>query len=209
MLKHQINSKKFLESIHNLFNLESDKEQVYTCSDLTWNEYESILAALDNDSWCKASYLDGVLKLVSPSKNHEIAKAKIRALLEAYCDYVEIDYFAMGSTTLKQKDFYSGKEPDESYCFNTLKEIPDLAIEIIESSGGLDDLLKYQRLLVKEVWFWQKNNLAVYVNEGDRYVRQTSSYCLPDLDLDLLASFMKQVNTGNLRIFKKQFVSNL
>ena len=117
MLKHQINPKKFLESIHNLFNLESDKEQVYTCSDLTWNEYEAILAALDNDSWCKASYLDGVLKLVSPSKNHEIAKAKIRALLEAYCDYAEIDYFAMGSTTLKQKDSSSGKEPDESYCF--------------------------------------------------------------------------------------------
>lgn len=209
MLKQQINPKEFVENIYNFFSLEKDKEQSYICSELTWNEYESILDALIDNSWCKTSYLDGVLKLVSPSKNHEIAKGKIRALLEAYCDHLEIDYFAMGSTTLKQKDKSSGKEPDESYCFNILKDIPDLAIEVIESSGSLEDLEKYLRLSVKEVWFWQKNRLEVYVNQGDRYIQQTTSHCLPNLNLELLASLIKQINTGNLRLLKKQFISQL
>jgi Uma2 family endonuclease len=209
MLKQQINPKEFVENIYNFFSLEKDKEQSYICSALTWNEYESVLDALNNDCWCKVSYLDGVLKLVSPSNNHEIAKGKIRALLEAYCDHLGIDYFAMGSTTLKQKDKSSGKEPDESYCFNDLKDIPDLAIEVIESSGGLEDLEKYLRLSVTEVWFWQKDRLEVYVNQGDRYIKQTASYCLPNLNLELLASLIKQVNTGNLRLLKKQFISQL
>jgi Uma2 family endonuclease len=209
MLKQQIDSKEFVKNIYNFFSLETDREQSYICSDMTWNEYESILDALSNDSWCKISYLDGVLKLVSPSKNHEIAKGKIRALLEAYCDHLGIDYFAMGSTTLKQKDKSSGKEPDESYCFNTLKDIPDLAIEVIESSGGLEDLEKYRRLSVTEVWFWQKDRLEVYVNQGDRYIKETASYCLPNLNLELLASLIKQINTGNLRLLKKQFISQL
>jgi Uma2 family endonuclease len=198
-----------LKNIQDLFNLEIDREQIYTCSNFTWDEYESILIALSDNSWCKVSYLDGVLKLVSPSKNHEIAKIKIRALLEAYCDFAEIDYFALGSTTLKQKDKSSGKEPDESYCFNTLKDIPDLAIKVIESSGSLEDLEKYQRLSVKEVWFWKQSELEVYVNLNDRYLKQTSSYCLPNLNLDVLTNFMKQVNTGNLRILKQQFISQL
>ncbi|GAB4547484.1 MAG: Uma2 family endonuclease [Pleurocapsa sp.] len=209
MLKQQINSKEFVENIYKFFSLEQDKEQSYSCSNLTWNEYESILEALNNNSWCKVSYLDGVLTLVSPSSNHEITKGKIRALLEVYCDYAEIDYFSMGSTTLKQKDKSSGKEPDESYCFNNLKDIPDLAIEVIESSGSLEDLEKYRRLSVKEVWFWQKDQLEVYVLQSDRYVKQTSSYCLPNLNLELLANSIKQINTGNLRLLKKQFISQL
>ncbi len=209
MLKQQIRSKEFIKNVYHFFSLEQDKEQSYICSDLTWNEYESILDALTDNAWCKVSYLDGVLTLVSPSSNHEIAKGKIRALLEVYCDYVEIDYFSMGSTTLKQKDKSSGKEPDESYCFNTIKKLPDLAIEIIESSGSLEDLEKYRRLSVKEVWFWQKDRLEVYVLQGDHYIKQTSSSCLPNLNLELLASLIKQINTGNLRLLKKQFISQL
>ncbi|MGL5836575.1 MAG: Uma2 family endonuclease, partial [Waterburya sp.] len=122
-------------------------------------------------------------------------------------------------------DKSSGKEPDESYCFNILKDTPDLAIEVIESSGSLDDLEKYLRLSVKEVWFWrmetlpfrelvphsrwQKNRLKVYVNQGDRYTQPTTSYCLPNLNLELLASLIKQIDTGNLRLLKKQFISQL
>lgn len=84
---------------------------------------------------------------------------------------------------------------------------------------------KYLRLSIKEVWFlrmetlpfrelvphlrWQKNRLEVYVNQGDRYIQQTTSYCLPNLNLDLLSSLIKQINTGNLRLLKKQFISQL
>ncbi len=57
----------------------------------------------------------------------------------------------------------SAKTPDTSFCFKNLKEIPDLAIEVVFSSGVTEDLKKYQNLGVKEVWFWMKNKLDIYI----------------------------------------------
>jgi len=55
-----------------------------------------------------------------------------------------------------------GLEPDESYCLFTDKQIPDLAIEMILTSGGLNRLALYQCLGVAEVWFYQKSGLTIY-----------------------------------------------
>ena len=48
--------------------------------------------------------------------------------------------------TLKQRDKQAGKEPDECYCLYTDKDIPDLAIEVIYTSGGIDTLEIYRRI---------------------------------------------------------------
>jgi hypothetical protein len=37
---------------------------------------------------------------------------------------------------------------------------------------------------------WEKGNLSVFVLRGQRYRRARRSHRLPDLDLDLLASFL-------------------
>ncbi len=39
---------------------------------------------------------------------------------------------------MKNKDKQAGKEPDECYCLETDKDIPDLAIEVIYTGGGVD-----------------------------------------------------------------------
>ena len=52
-----------------------------------------------------------------------------------------------------------GKEPDTSYAFGTDKAIPDLAVEVVFSSGGTADLIKYQYLRVGEVWFLRMETL--------------------------------------------------
>ena len=44
-----------------------------------------------------------------------------------------------------------GVEPDECYCLGTLAEIPDIAIEIALTSGGIDKLEVYRGLQVPEV----------------------------------------------------------
>ncbi|HIK45941.1 MAG TPA: hypothetical protein IGR64_13825 [Leptolyngbyaceae cyanobacterium M65_K2018_010] len=44
----------------------------------------------------------------------------------------------MGSTTLKKPERQAGGEPDESYCIGTDKEFPDLAIEVIVTSGSIN-----------------------------------------------------------------------
>ncbi|MFM6842180.1 MAG: Uma2 family endonuclease, partial [Dolichospermum sp.] len=103
---------------------------------------------------------DGVIELMSPSRRHEIHKTIIGSLLEIYFQEKRIRYFPLGSTTLRKQAKRGGVEPDESYCIVIEKEVPDLAIEVVVTSGGIDKLEVYKRLAVAEVWFFQNNQFA-------------------------------------------------
>ena len=65
----------------------------------------------------------------------------------------------------------SGLEPDECYIIgpDQSAERPDLAIEIVWTSGGLDKLEICSRLGVPEVWIWQDGALVVHVLRGESY----------------------------------------
>ena len=185
------------------------KDKLFICSNTSWDEYEAILQQKANSSAYRISFLNGVLKIMSPSRNHEIIKDFIYLLIVSYCDAIELDYYPIGSTTLKQKDKSVGKEPDTSFCFNSLKQVPDLAVEVIFSSGSIEDLEKYQKLGVKEVWFWIDDQLEIYVLVAEDYQKQNNSYNLSNLDAKILAKYISQVLTGNPRILKKSFMEEI
>lgn len=185
------------------------KDKLFICSNTSWDEYEAILQQKANSSAYRISFSNRVLKIMSPSRSHEIIKDFIYLLIVAYCDVIELDYYPLGSTTLKQKDKSVGKEPGTSFCFNSLKQIPDLAVEVIFNSGSIDDLEKYQKLGVKEVWFWINNRLEIYVLINDTYQKQSNSHNLDDLDAQLLDKYISQVLTGNPRILKKAFLKEI
>ena len=201
------------------------KDKLFICSNTSWDEYEAILQEKANSSAYRISFLNGIIKIMSPSRNHEIIKDFIYLLIIAYCDAIELDYYPLGSTTLKQKDKSVGKEPDTSFCFGSLKQIPDLAVEVVFSSGSVDDLEKYQKLGVKEVWFLRmetllskelvphsrriSNQLEIYSLVDDNYQKQDSSDNLADLDVNLLNKYISQVLTGNPRILKKAFLKEI
>jgi Uma2 family endonuclease len=42
------------------------------------------------------------------------------------------------------------------------KEVPDLALEVVWTSGGLDKLEIYRRLGVGEVWIWKDGRITVH-----------------------------------------------
>jgi Uma2 family endonuclease len=86
----------------------------------------------------------------------------------------------------------AGGEPDECYIVGAdqSKARPDLVIEVIWTSGGIDKLAIYQRLGIDEVWFWIAGRLEVHSLRGDAYERVTCSRWLPGLDLDLLCTFL-------------------
>jgi Uma2 family endonuclease len=90
-----------------------------------------------------------------------------------------------------------------------LKQIPDLAVEVVFSSGSIEDLEKYQKLGVKEVWFWINERLEIYILKDDNYQEQNSSYNLANLDCKLLEKYISQVLNGNPRILKKAFLQEI
>jgi Uma2 family endonuclease len=68
--------------------------------------------------------------------------------------------------------------------------VPDIAIEVIWTSGDLDKLEIYRGLGVREVWVWQNGHIAVFALRGDQYERMTRSEILPRVDLDLVVSLL-------------------
>ena len=166
--------------------LEGDREEKFITSGVAWQAYESLLASLGNSSSYRVAYLCEILEIMSPSRNHELDKKAIARLLEAYLEAKRIRFWGLGSTTLKSQNKQAGKEPDECYCIGSNKEIPDLAIEVVYTSGGVNSLEIYQRLGVKEVWIWQNKQFKIYCLKKDVYQQQSSSQLLPDLDIALL-----------------------
>lgn len=162
---------------------------------VSWAQYEALLADIGEKSPYRVHYLEGVLEIVAPSRRHEIDKTHIGTLLETYFVETDTEYFPVGSTTLQKPEKNAGGEPDESYCIGTNKNFPDLAIEVIVTSGSINRLELYRRLGVREVWFWQKNALTLYHQREDRpvqfantagYEKIATSEILPGLDIELL-----------------------
>lgn len=94
---------------------------------------------------------------MSPSRRHEVSPENIGRLLEVYLEVAEMDFWGLGSTTLRKEEGKAEKEPDKCYCLETDKDLPDLAIEVIVTSGNIKILEVYRRLEVKEVWLWDNN----------------------------------------------------
>jgi hypothetical protein len=65
----------------------------------------------------------------------------------------------MGSATLQSEAQSSSAEPDLSYRLDGPVGLPELAIEVVLSSGGVDQVTRYQKLGIAEVGFWQQDTL--------------------------------------------------
>ena len=183
-----------------------EQDQTLSLAGMTWVDYEQF----DSEEYpgYRVSYFNGVITLVSPSKNHERIAQTIAILVSAYCRKFDLPYFPLGSTRLENKPL-AGKEPDVSFAFNIDKDIPDLAIEVIFSSGSLDDLDKYQAIGVKEVWFWRNNQITFYQLQTQGYREITASELLPNLTSAILENFANRGLTQNALIIESEFLKQI
>ena len=155
-----------------------------------WSQYEAVLAMRGESAAVRIAYLEGVLELMSPSQEHERLKKTLARLVEAYAEELGLELEGIGSWTLKRQEHERGAEPDECYSLGPVREVPDLAIEVIWTSGGLDKLEIYRRLGVREIWLCRRGEIEVYVVHGDRCERAPRSELLPKIDLALVRSLL-------------------
>ncbi|OCQ95556.1 hypothetical protein BCD67_10020 [Oscillatoriales cyanobacterium USR001] len=165
----------------------SNSTQCITLYDVSWEKFEAIESVLESCAGVRFVYLDRTLDIMTPlSDEHEDSKTTIRKLLEVYLEEKSIRFYARGSKTIGNLGLGGRKEPDESYNLQSKKDIPDLAIEVIVTSGGVNVLEIYKRIKVPEVWFWQKGKLSIYCLREQQYEQVEQSELLPNLDLELL-----------------------
>lgn len=184
----------------------SHQDQTLSFAGMNWADYEKF----DSQEYpgYRVSYFNGVITLVSPSQNHEIIAEVINYLIVAYCEQTQLPYYPMRSTRLVNKPLV-GKEPDVSFSFGSRKELPDLVVEVIFSSGSIDDLKKYLALGVSEVWFWKDNQLTFYNLSAGKYIKVDQSVCLSNLTAQKLAGFVNRGLTESPLNIKEDFLKSI
>ncbi len=158
----------------------------------TWADFQRHLEIRGDHGSPRFAYLEGILEIMTPSLPHESLKSVIGRLVEVWCLEEGVEFSMYGSWTLQNEEKQRGVEPDECYVFGEVKNParPDLAIEVVWTSGGLRKLDIYSNLGVREVWYWRRGRLTAHALRGEAYEEIPRSEVLPGIDLDELASFL-------------------
>ena len=159
---------------------------------VTWENYLALDRALGDDRpGPRLYYLEGELEIMTTSAKHELVKTYLGDMVGDFMFERGISAFPRGQATMRiLKE--AGAEPDESWCIAEDKDeetgFPDLVIEIVLTSGGIEKLEIYRRFGVAEVWFWRRDLVEVWRLRSDAsgYERAGQSTLLPGFDFELL-----------------------
>jgi Uma2 family endonuclease len=177
---------------------------------VSWSDYQALLSMRGDAARPRIAYLHGELELMAPSSNHELLKKNLARLVEAYADALGLDLIGLGSWTLKNQAKERGLEPDECYVFGPLTTpasaapaleaaladiaIPDIAIEVVWTHGGINKLSIYHGLGVPEVWILQEGRLDFHLLEADGYRQASRSRLWPAFDPALVLPLMRETS---------------
>ncbi len=159
---------------------------------VSWQQFESILTELGERRAARVSYSNGTLEIMVPLPEHEKAKEIIGDIIKMLLTERELDYDALGSTTLKNERMTQAVEPDACFYIQnqrltigknrldlSIDPPPDLAIEIdLTSRTQLDN---YRSLGVPELWRYDRQGLHIYLLRSGEYLESVVS----DIFLDL------------------------
>ncbi|MBD2496201.1 Uma2 family endonuclease [Nostoc sp. FACHB-280] len=170
---------------------QSAEEKLITLKDVSWEQFKGIEAQLLDNHNVRLSYLSGMLEIMSPiGEEHEYVKRTLGYLLEAYMRELGIRFYGRGGYTLEEPGYASGT-PDESYSIGTKKEVPDIVIEVIITSGTINRKELYKPKKVPEVWFWKSNSIKIFrLSEQGEYEEVEISGFFPNLDPSLLLQYI-------------------
>ena len=184
-----------------------DRDQIVVLRGITWEQYDAIDSARGESPQPRLAYLDGELEIMTTGRPHEVEKKMIARLVEAYAEETGVALNGFGNETYRRRPKAAGLEPDECYCVGKEKEFPDLAIEVVHTSGGIDKLEVYRRLGVREVWFFIAGEFHVFRLAGDTYRRAKKSTALRGISLERLARIIQATDrtrqTQAIRAYRK------
>ncbi|MBD2336666.1 Uma2 family endonuclease [Calothrix sp. FACHB-156] len=184
---------------------------------ISWSAYKNILAELGENRNSRISYSQGMLEIMAPLPEHEVAKVIIGDLVKALLEELDIEFWSLGSTTFDQEKMDAGVEPDDCFYIQneaavrgkdridlTVDPPPDLAIEIdITSRTRFNN---YEVLGVPELWRWKGNRLEINVMINGKYVASTASAVFPNLPIaQIIPEYLMRSKTEGRNATMKAF----
>ncbi|MEM8674141.1 MAG: Uma2 family endonuclease [Cyanobacteria bacterium P01_G01_bin.67] len=172
--------------------------------DMSWSDFEQILADLGEHRGSRISYSDGELEIMVPLPEHEKHKEIIGEIVRILLDKLEIDFEALASTTFKNQQMNQAVEADACFYIEnhqavigkdrldlTIDPPPDLAIEI--DITNRTHFNNYLLLGVPELWRYTRTSFKIYLLQGDRYLESKTSPNFPNIPIvELVECYTKQ-----------------
>jgi Uma2 family endonuclease len=165
--------------------LTKSENQYFVKRAVSWEQFKTLQSAFDGIGGVRMTYCEGVLEIVGIGRLHEMICTLLGAYLISYFAFKRIAFVSTGAYTQELRGS-TEFQADLSYNFDVEKEVSDLCIEVVVTSGNTKKLRKYQLLGVPEVWFWQDGKISIYSLQDDKYVEIETSQWLPNLDMDHL-----------------------
>ena len=186
-------------------------------SDVTWEEFETILDELGEHRAARIAYDRGVLEIMAPLPEHEDDKEIIGDLVKALLEELEIEFRSLGSTTFKNQIMFQGIEPDQCFYIENESKIrgkkrldltqdppPDLALEIDVTSRTHPNI--YAALKVPELWRFEKGKLQINLLQNGSYVVSEQSTHFPNFPLtEVLPKYLDRSKTAGRNSVIKAF----
>lgn len=182
----------------------AQNDQILTITGATWLDYQNF----DSPEYpgYRVSFFNGEITIVSPGRNHERIAAVINRLIVAYCEKYELQDFPFGQTRLNVWG-QAGRESDLAYAFNSDKDLPDLVVEVIFSSGEVETLKSsYTNIGIAELWIWKENEITFYSLDGDSYVVVRASKLLTAIESQSLVKYVNRGLNESPLVIKKDFL---
>jgi Uma2 family endonuclease len=175
--------------------------------EVSWVEYEALLALLPDTPRFRLSYDQGTLEIITLSPRHERLKSLFTPLLTVLTEELNLNLVGLGSTTFRRVEAVRGLEPDDYYYIHQAERMagqdiidlatdppPDLVVEVDITHPSLDKFPIHASLGVPEVWRHDGDTLQVFRLRGEQYTLTPDSGVFPWLPAEVLARFVQQGN---------------
>lgn len=177
---------------------------------VSWEAYRRLLRAFDEKRHLRITFDRGTLEIMTLSPKHERSKHLLGLLIVTLAEELRMNIAGFGSMTFKRRRKQRGLEPDECYWIeheSLMRDkdtfdwesdpVPDLLLEIDDTSSSVNRLAIYEALRVTEVWRWDGQVLRVYLLGSDgKYQVVERSRAFPFLRAADLIPFLKMAATA-------------
>ena len=194
----------------------ADSSSTVVLNNVPWEAYVAIVEHADNPG-TRFTYDRGRLRIMSPSRRHEIIKSRLGRMVEIFCQESRILYSIGGSTTHKDERLKRGFEPDECYFIAHELQMrdrrewiagvdppPDLAIEVDITADTEEKLPVYSSFQIPELWQWHNDRIHVLQLQADgNYAEQPTSSALPEVDLRMIEDHVAIQGTSEGEVLDK------
>ena len=190
--------------------------------DLSWDDYERLLAGRPERPHLRISYDCGKLEVMSPLPEHEAYARFIDRVVGACAKLLNLTVESYGGATWKRRSLARGVEPDACYYVASADRIigkspidlefdppPDVVVEIDITNESLSRFPIYGALSVREIWRYDGKQVQFYELIGGQYHGLLASRSFPGLTPAMLAGALEQSKaegqTAALRAFRQRW----